>query len=115
MNISEQLDIYMKSVKSHWRLFATKAAKEACKVLDETWETYKEAEKAAEETPEWKAVEKARKDYKKAWKDYIGAKEKKQESAKVHDEAVEAVYATPEYVEWDAMCTTQEALDELWK
>ena len=92
------------------------------KAWDEAYEARKEAKKAVKATPEFKAWEKAKKDYKKAKKDYkkakkdhIGAKEKKQEAAKIHDEAVEAVYATPEYVEWEAMCTTQEALDELWK
>ena len=97
-------------------------ATSAFKAWEEAYEARKEAKKAVKATPEFKAWEKAyeplkkaKKDYKKAKKDYIGAKEKKQEAAKVHDEAVEAVYATPEYVEWDAMCTTQEALDELWK
>ena len=104
-------------------------ATSAFKAWEEAYEARKEAKKAVKATPEFKDWEKAnkaykkakkdykkaKKDYKKAWKDYIGAKEKKQEAAKVHDEAVEAVYATPEYVEWDAMCTTQEALDELWK
>ena len=52
MNISEQLDTYKEGVKTYWAIFDTKAADEACKVLDEAWETYKEAEKAAEETPE---------------------------------------------------------------
>ena len=100
------------------------------------WKARDEAKKAVKATPAWKdykeklkALKEAKKDYKKAKKDYKEAKKtkdearktkdeakkKKQEAAKVHDEAVDAVYATPEYVEWDAMCKTQEAYDELWK
>lgn len=66
----EKLDLYMKAIKSYWRLSGTKAADEACTALDEAWDAYLEADKAAKETPEWKAVEKARKAVEKAEEAY---------------------------------------------
>lgn len=93
------------------------------------WKAKDEAKEAVKATPAWKDYKEAKKDYKKVKKDYKKAKkakrkaeeaywkakEAKEKAAKDYDEAVDAVYATPEHVEWDAMCKTQEDYDKLWK
>lgn len=60
--VTEKIDIYTKALMATMKIFDdAKDADEACKAYDEAWEAFKEAEKAANETSEWKTVEKLRK------------------------------------------------------
>lgn len=68
---TEKIDIYREALMIHVKIFDdAKAANEACKAYDEAWEAFKETEKAAEKTSEWKTVEKLRKALNEAYEAY---------------------------------------------
>lgn len=86
--VTEKIDIYQKTLMASVKILCdAKAADEACKAYDEAWETFKEAKKIAEETPEFKAWKEKEKAVEKAeeygeYKDYMEADEA-EEKAKV--------------------------------